>query len=115
MSDTKLDYGAMMERARHGVARQALELVRDHGLPGGHHFYITFRTGDPGVEIDDFLQRRFPDEMTIILQHQYWDLAVDGHGFSVVLSFDDRSAKLTVPYTALAAFVDPSVGFILQF
>jgi len=105
----------MMEGALIGIVREALEQVAEDGLPGAHHFYITFRTGDDGVEIDDFLRSRYPEEMTIVLQHQFWDLDVGEDRFSILLSFNDTPSKLVVPYAALTAFIDPSVKFGLQF
>jgi len=105
----------MVESALRGVVRAALEHVAAHGLPGDHHFYITFRTQAPGVEMPPFLRERYPEEITIVLQHQFWDLKVGGDAFGVSLSFDNRIAQLTVPFAALTAFVDPSVKFGLQF
>ena len=105
----------MVEDALRGVVRRALENTIEHGLPGDHHFYITFRTQAPGVVMPDFLRARYPEEMTIILQHQFWDLKVGVFEFGVSLSFDNEVAKMTVPFAALTAFVDPSVKFGLQF
>jgi hypothetical protein len=84
-------------------------------LPGDHHFYITFKTGAPGVSIPTHLKERFPDEMTIVLQNKFWDLVVGPEGFSVGLSFNQLPAKLDIPYAAITAFVDPAVDFGLQF
>lgn len=105
----------MVEAALRGVVRAALEHTAAHGLPGDHHFYITYRTQTPGVEMPPFLRERYPEEITIVLQHQFWDLKVGDDSFSVSLSFDNQIAQLTVPYAALTAFVDPSVKFGLQF
>ncbi len=111
----KLHYDRMMENALRGVVREALETAAAAGLPGEHHFYITFRTDYPAVEIPARLKQRHPDEMTIVLQHQFWDLKVDPDRFGVTLSFDRVHERLTVPYAAITAFVDPSVQFGLQF
>ncbi len=105
----------MVEDALKGVVRRALENTIEHGLPGDHHFYITFRTGASGIIMPDFLLERYPDEMTIIIQHQYWNLRVNVFEFSVSLSFDNKIVEMTVPFAALKAFVDPSVKFGLQF
>ena len=105
----------MVEDALRGVVRAALEHTIAHGLSGDHHFYLTFRTQAPGVVMPDFLRERYPEEMTIILQHQFWDLTVDDEVFGVSLSFDNQLAELSIPLAALSAFVDPSVKFGLQF
>ena len=105
----------MVEDALRGVVRRALENTIEHGLPGDHHFYITFRTDVSGVVLPDFLRERYPEEMTIILQHQFWDLKVGVFEFGVSLSFDNQVAEMTVPFESLTAFVDPSVKFGLQF
>jgi uncharacterized protein len=111
----KLHYDRMMENALRGVVREALETVVATGLPGEHHFYVTFRTEHAGVEIPPRLRQRHPEEMTIVLQHQFWDLKVEAERFQVTLSFDRVHERLVVPYAALTAFVDPSVQFGLQF
>ncbi len=115
MVDEGLQYDRMVEGALRGVVRQALDVAARKGLPGAHHFYVTFRTRAPGVAIPEFLLAQYPEEMTIVLQHQFRDLIVDKDGFSVTLSFGGRPAVLVVPFSALAAFVDPSVRFGLQF
>ena len=115
MTDNSLRYDQMVEDALRGVVRRALENTIEHGLPGDHHFYITFRTDAAGVVMPDFLRERYPEEMTIILQHQFWDLKVGVFEFGVSLSFDNQVAEMTVPFAALSAFVDPSVKFGLQF
>jgi hypothetical protein len=89
--------------------------VMDQGLVGGHHFYINFKTHDLGVEIPDYLKERFPDEMTIVLQKQFWGLKVEDEKFEVTLTFQKLPATLVVPYAALTGFADPSVKFGLQF
>ena len=110
------DYPALMRAALVGVVRTVLARAAEEGLPGEHHFYLTFGTGDAGVEVPPSLRRQFPGEMTIVLQHQFWNLAVDDAGFSVTLRFSGRPERLVVPWPALRAFVDPSVefGFRLQ-
>ncbi len=110
-----LQYNRMVERAMRGVVREALERVAAEGLPGQHHFYITFRTGFPGVEISPALKARFPEEMTIVLQHQFWGLSVGEGAFGVALSFSGVQESLAVPFAAITGFVDPSVKFGLQF
>jgi hypothetical protein len=105
----------MVEDALRGVVGKALSQVAKRGLPGDHHFYITFRSDDPGVQIPDHLRQRYPSEMTIVLQHQFWGLEVGEEAFSVTLTFSDVPERLTVPYAALVAFADPSVRFGLQF
>ena len=115
MSQAPLDYPAMLRAAMRGVVQQALEEVAENGLPGDHHFYLHFRTSHPGVSIPGFLRQRFPQEMGIILQHQFWGLMVDEEAFSVTLAFDGARYSLTVPFTAVTAFADPSVNFLLSF
>jgi hypothetical protein len=95
--------------------REALRHALEHGLVGNHHFYLTFKTHDPGVEIPEHLKERFPDEMTIVLQNQFWDLKVDDENFEVTLSFQKLPATLVVPYAALTGFADPGIKFGLQF
>jgi hypothetical protein len=105
----------MVETAMRGVVREALAQSAAKGLPGAHHFYITFKTGAPGVTVPAKLAEKYPDEMTIVLEHQFWDLEVcDGH-FAVTLSFNNRPERLVVPFVAITAFADPSVKFGLQF
>ena len=111
----KLHYERMMETALRGVIREALTAAAAAGLPGEHHFYLTFRTEAPGVEIPPRLCQRHPDEMTIVLQYQFWGLEVDDAGFAVTLSFDAKHERLHIPFAAVTAFVDPSVQFGLQF
>lgn len=115
MRDDPLNYDRLMEDALRGVVRRALSLAGERGLPGQHHFYITFRTDLPGVDIPDSLRRRYPKEMTIVLQHQYWGLEIGAEKFEVTLSFDAKHERLVVPFAAITAFVDPSVQFGLQF
>jgi hypothetical protein len=108
-------YDKMVEEALRGVVREALQRTAKNGLIGGHHFYITFRTAAPGVEIPDYLQARYPEEMTIVLEHQFWGLEVDNEKFAVTLSFSNKGERLVVPLAAITAFADPSVKFGLQF
>ena len=116
MSDEDiLRYDLMVERALRAVVRDALNVAADEGLPGDHHFYITFRTDSPGVEISEALRTRYPEEMTIVVQHQFWDLAVADDYFAVTLSFSGRPERLVVPYESISAFADPAVRFGLQF
>lgn len=109
-----LRYDRMVEDALKGVLRSALKASID-GLPGDHHFYITFRTGYPGVQIADYLAARYPGEMTIVIQHQYWGLEVDEQKFAVTLSFNRINERLVIPFAAVTAFADPSAKFGLQF
>ena len=115
MSDDPLDYARMVREALLDVPRQALRLAAREGLPGEHHFYVSFRTGDPGVSVSPSVRARHPEEMTIVLQHQYWDLAVGDDAFSVTLRFGGAPERLHVPYAALTAFADPSAEFGLRF
>ena len=101
-------------KRRVGVSGFGAEAA-EHGLPGAHHFYVTFETDHPGVEIPDHLRARYPDEMTIVLQHQFWGLEVEEERFAVTLSFNDRHERLTVPLEAVTAFADPAVKFGLRF
>ena len=115
MAESWLRYDRMVEQALRGVVRKALSEAGQRGLPGDHHFYITFHTDRPGVGIADWLRQQYPQEMTIILQHQFWDLLVEEERFSITLSFGGRHERLTIPFSALTAFADPSVKFGLQF
>jgi hypothetical protein len=108
-------YETMIDRALRGVVREALERASREGLRGAHHFYIGFATDMPGVSIPDSLRARYPQEMTIILQHQFWDLEVSEERFSVTLSFQKQLERLTVPFAAVRSFADPSVNFALEF
>ncbi|HSR71220.1 MAG TPA: ClpXP protease specificity-enhancing factor SspB [Kiloniellales bacterium] len=115
MPEDELRYDRMVEEALRSVVNRALGHVAEHGLPGDHHFYITFRTDHPDVRIPGHLRERYPNEMTIVLQYQFSDLAVGPDSFSVTLTFSGVPAKLVVPFDAVAAFADPSVRFGLQF
>jgi len=115
MARDTLQYDKMVEGALRGVVREALIYVSKNGLPGNHHFYLTFRTDHPGVDISDALRAQYPNDMTVVLQHQYWGLEVNDDHFVVNLSFSNMPERLQVPYAALMSFVDPSVKFGLQF
>jgi hypothetical protein len=105
----------MVEHALRSVVRKALAEAAQRGLPGEHHFYITFHTDRAGVGIADWLRQQYPQEMTIILQHQFWDLTVEEERFAVTLSFGGRHERLTIPLDSVTRFADPSVKFGLQF
>lgn len=115
MREDPLRYDRMVEQALRGVVRQALRVAAERGLPGAHHFYLTFLTSHPGVQIADHLRARFPKDMTIVLQHEFWGLEVDEHAFSVTLSFSGKNERLTIPFAAVTGFADPAVKFGLQF
>lgn len=115
MSDDVLDYSTMVQEALRLVPRLALREVARYGLPEPHHLYLSFRTDYPGVGVPSQLRERYPEEMTVVLQHQFHDLEVDAEGFSVTLYFGGRPAQISVPFEALTAFVDPGVGFGLRF
>ena len=115
--DSLIPYDEIVQEALRAVVGRVLREVERSGgsLPGMHHFYITFKTGAPGVSVPPHLREQFPDEMTIVLQNKFWDLAVDDHGFSVGLSFNRIPAKLDIPFAAITDFVDPAVDFGLKF
>lgn len=113
--DTTLRYDKMVESALRGVVRQAISEVQEKGLPGDHHFYITFMTDFPGVQIPDYLRERYPGEMTIVLQYQFENLTVDENTIGVTLSFNNVPERLIIPVAAVTIFADPSVNFALQF
>jgi hypothetical protein len=115
MPDQSIDYGRLVERALRQVVRAALDVVARQGLPGRHHLYITFRTDHPGVAIADDLRARYPSEMTIVLQHEFWGLEVEEDRFAVGLSFGGAPHRLEIPLDAVTVFADPSVEFGLQF
>lgn len=109
-----IDYPSLVLGALQQAIAGVLQQAAEHGLPGEHHFYITFRTDAIGVEIPDSLRREHPDELTIVIQHQFWDLAADDVGFSVTLRFGGAPVHLRVPFAAMTAFADPSVDFGVQ-
>jgi len=115
MSKDVLRYDLMVQEALKGVVRKILTEAARDGLPGEHHFYITFRTGAPGVRLSQRLREKHPDEMTIVLQHQFWDLSVSDHAFEVGLSFSGVPERLLIPFDAVTTFFDPSVQFGLKF
>ena len=116
MSQDLMNYEQMTQLALRGVVRDAIRrVIREDGLPGAHHFYITFLTRYPGAEIDESLAKKYPDEITIVLEHQYWDLQAHADEFEVTLKFGGIPKYLKVPYHAITRFHDPSVGFALQF
>jgi hypothetical protein len=114
MSGT-IDYGNLMHDAMRSLIRNVLLDVAAHGLPGAHHFFITFDTSHPDAELADWLSDRYPDEMTVVMQHWYDNLEVTNDGFSITLNFGDAPEPLYIPYDAIRTFVDPSVEFGLRF
>ena len=115
MTDDMMRYDLMVEQALRTVVREAMGRVAQDGLPGEHHLYITFRTDEEGVSLPDYLIERYPDEMTIVLQHQFEDLTVDHGGFAVSLNFNNVQERLRIPFASISAFADPSANFGLQF
>ena len=117
MSDSNqtIDYGNLMHKAMRGLINEVLGAIAANGLPGNHHFFVTFDTMHPDVEIADWLSDRYPGEMTIVIQHQYEDLNVTDAGFAITLAFGDNPEPLYIPYDAIKTFVDPSVEFGLRF
>lgn len=113
--DDELRYDRMVESALRGVVREALAQVAEKGLPGDHHFYLTFVTNHRGVAIPEYLRQKYPQEMTIVLQHQFFGLEVCEDRFSVSLSFSSKTERLVIPLAAISTFADPSVNFALQF
>ena len=110
-----IDYGGMMHRAMQGLIADVLQGVADDGLPGEHHFFITFDTRDEGVEMADWLRERYPEEMTIVIQHWFENLTVTHEGFSITLNFGNSPEPLIIPFDSVRTFVDPSVEFGLRF
>lgn len=108
-------YDILAQEALRGVIRKVLVEVAATGLPGNHHFFITFLTGAPGVRISSRLKEKYPEQMTVVLQHQYWDMIVTDQLFEIGLSFGDVPEKLTIPFAAIRGFYDPSVNFELEF
>jgi len=112
--DEELCYDVWIEEALRGVIFRALSLVVNQGLPGEHHFYITFHTTEDGVQLSPQLLATYPEEMTVVLQHQFDDLSVDEGGFAVTLRFSGKAERLIVPFSSVTSFADPSVNFGLQ-
>ena len=110
-----IDYGTLMHRAMRGLIQTVLSDVAQHGLPGAHHFFITFDTTHPGVEIADWLRDRYPTEMTVVLQHWFENLEVEEDLFRVTLNFGNQPEPMVIPIDAVRTFVDPSVEFGLRF
>ena len=116
LPDSLIPYDEIVQEALRAVVGRVLREVESNGgLPGGHHFYITFKTGAVGVDIPKHLSERFPDEMTIVIQNRFWDLKVGEDRFEVGLSFNQMPAKLSIPFSAITVFFDPEVKFQLQF
>ncbi len=112
----EMHYEQLAQDALRGVIRSALERAAlPEGIPGAHHFYVTFKTRAPGVSVPPDVLAKYPEEMTVVLQHQYWDLKVEADRFSVMLKFGGMPKVLSMPYTAVTRFYDPSVQFLLQF
>ena len=110
-----IDYGTLMHRALRGLIQSVLADVAENGLPGAHHFFITFDTTDPGVELADWLRDRYPTEMTVVVQHWFENLVVTEDGFTITLNFGDQPEPMVIPFDAVRTFVDPSVEFGLRF
>ena len=110
-----IDYGSLMHRAMRGLIQTVLKDVADNGLPGAHHFFITFDTTAEGVEIADWLRARYPQEMTVVIQHWFDNMVVTDEGFSITLNFGNQPEPLIIPFDSLRTFVDPSVEFGLRF
>ncbi|MEX6505132.1 SspB family protein [Jiella sp. M17.18] len=115
MGQDLIRYDVLAQDALRGVIRKVLSEVAKTGLPGEHHFFITFLTSAPGVRISSRLREKYPELMTIVIQHQYWDLQVNENAFEVGLSFSDIPERLLVPFSAIRGFYDPAVNFELEF
>jgi hypothetical protein len=115
MTDDYLNYPSLIDGAMRGMVRDVMRRVQSEGLPGEHHFYISYDTQYPGVKMSDGLRAKYPKNITIVMQHQFWDFKVEDAQFHVTLSFGGAPEKLTVPFAALTAFADPSIKFGLQF
>jgi hypothetical protein len=115
MAEDIIRYDILAQEALRGLVRKVMSEVARTGLPGEHHFFVSFATTAPGVRISTRLLAQYPEEMTVVIQHQYWDLVVTEHAFEVGLSFKGVSERLYVPFAAVKRFADPSVGFELQF
>jgi uncharacterized protein len=111
----EINYSVLIDNAMHYIVKQALQVAAKHGLPGNHHFFISFLTDYPGVVLSERIKQRYPHEITVVVQYQYEELVVEDDKFSIVLSFNNIKEKIVVPFVALTAFADPSVKFGLQF
>lgn len=110
-----IDYGNLMHRAMRGLIQEVLSGVAEHGLPGAHHFFVTFDTRHPAVQMADWLKARYPAEMTVVIQHWYENLEVTDEGFFITLNFGNKPEPMFIPFDAVRTFVDPSVEFGLRF
>jgi hypothetical protein len=110
-----IDYESMVQNSLRGVVQNILRDAAKDGLPGAHHFYISFDTNYPGVEMPEYLREQYPEEITIVLQYEFWDLEIEDTQFFITLCFNDIHERLVVPFEAIISFVDPSVKFGLQF
>lgn len=115
LMESGIDYGNLMHQAMRGLIREVMAKVADSGLPGGHHFFITLNTRYPGIEMAEWLHARYPEEITIVVQHWFDNLEVGKDGFSITLNFGNQPEPLYVPFDAITTFVDPSVEFGLKF
>jgi hypothetical protein len=115
MAEDLMRYDLLTQEAMRGVVRRALQRVKKSGLPGEHHFYISFDTRHAGVTISERLRKDHAENMTVVLQHQFWNLAVDSNGFEVELTFNNIPERLVVPFAAIRSFFDPHAQFALQF
>lgn len=113
--DREIDYGNLMHHAMRGLIRKVMDRIAADGLPGAHHFFITLHTEHPGVQMADWLKARYPDEITIVIQHWFENLEVDDDGFGITLNFGNQPEPLYIPFDAISTFVDPSVEFGLKF
>lgn len=113
--DRGIDYGNLMHGAMRGLIREVMDRIAETGLPGAHHFFITLNTEHPGVQMADWLRDRYPEEITIVIQHWFENLVVDDDGFAITLNFGNQPEPLYIPFDAISTFVDPSVEFGLKF
>jgi hypothetical protein len=114
-TESLIPYDEIVQEALRAVIGRVLSQIAVGGLPGAHHFYIAFKTGYPGVKIPAWLKEKYPDEMTIVIQHRFWDMVIDETHFEIGLSFNQRPEHLSIPFAAVVGFVDPHVNFALQF
>ena len=115
MSQDYINYPALIDTAMRGMVRELMKRVQTDGLPGEHHFFISFSTQHAGVKMSEQLRAKYPKDITIVMQHQFWDFRVEDSQFHITLSFSGVPEKMTVPFSALTAFADPSIKFGLQF